>query len=374
MKRLIEAVIVIGLVAGSYYGLEIFREQKAEEPKVEVVRPVKTVLLSNNGQGGVLHYYGTLQGGQRVDLSFRVPGPLRNIYVKRGASVRKGELLAALDPRDFQSQLKQARSREAQAQAQYKNAEANFKRYENLYKEKVVPKSTYDAQQTALDVSRSNLDLAKAQTASIRDSLRDTELRAPFSGVIIDQMVENFQDVMAKQAIFSLQDISTMEVVFNVPDTDVIVASMTRERPTAVEARFDAIPDRTFPLSPREVRMRSDASTNTFAVTAAMPTQNDVALLPGMAANVDITFEGSSRAAADNTFIVPSTALVDEAGGKNFVWRYDNGKASKIEVIAGNPHSGGLIRISGAKLHGGDRIITAGTHLLHDGQRVKLMD
>ena len=67
-------------------------------------------------------------------------------------------------------------------------------------------------------------------------------------------------------------------------------------------------------------------------------------------------------------------SLVDEAGGKNFVWRYDNGKASKIEVIAGNPHSGGLIRISGAKLHGGDRIITAGTHLLHDGQRVKLMD
>ncbi|MBQ8691880.1 MAG: efflux RND transporter periplasmic adaptor subunit, partial [Synergistaceae bacterium] len=315
MKRLIEIIILAGLVFGAYKGLEIMRGQKAEVQEKEVIRPVKTVALRGNGKGGIWQYYGTLQGGKRVDLSFRVSGPISKIAVDKGASVKKGQLLATLDPRDYRTQLQQSQSNQAQAQAQYENAQADFKRYENLYKQKVIPKSTYDTYKTQMDVARSALNAARASTAAVRDSLKDTELRAPFDGVIVDRMVESFQDVTAKQPIFILQDISMLEIVFNVPDNDVIWASKTTSglsKPDldviALRAKFDAIPGRTFPLTFKEFVMQADRSTNTFPVTAVMPGQKDVALLPGMAATVEVELKDS--AGTEQVFTVPQTAIV----------------------------------------------------------------
>ena len=380
MKKLLNIVVLVGVIAGAYWGLEVFRKQKVEEPRPEVIRPVKTVTLSGGGQGGIWRYYGTLQGGKRVDLSFRVSGPMKSILVERGASVKKGDLLATLDPRDFQTQLKQAQSNQAQAQAQYNDAEANFKRYENLYKQKVIAKSQYDTQKTQVDVTRSALNAATAQTAAIRDSLKDTELRAPFDGVIADRMVENFQDVTARQPIFSLQDLSTLEVVFNVPDNDVIWGSSSAVKPESVEirARFDALPDRIFPLTLKEFTVQADPNTNTFPVTATMPQQKDVALLPGMAVTVEMEVQGAAAEAEEASFLVPAAALVHESqgGGKagNYVWRFEDGQVRRVPVVTESPRNNGSIEISGGELHGGDRIVVAGAHLLREGQRVRLME
>lgn len=376
MKKFFSALVLIAIVAGAYYGLEILRGQKEEVQKVEIVRPVKTVIINSSSNGGVWRYYGTLQGGRRVDLSFRVSGPLRTIRVDKGASVRQGELLATLDPRDYRTRLRQAQSAQAQAKAQYDNAAANFKRYENLYKERVIPKATYDTYKTQMDVAKSALDAAAASTASVHDSVRDTELRAPFNGVIVDRMVENFQDVTAKQPIFSLQDISTLDIVFNVPDTDVIWASKAaaiKGNRVTLRAIFDALPGRVFPLEIKEIVMQADRSTNTFPVTAVMPSQEGLALLPGMSATVEVELHEDSKVKADNMpYIVPETALINE-NGKNFVWCCENNQVHKVQVAAGLPLNNGSIEISGRGLKDGDYIVTAGASLLHEGQKVRLI-
>ena len=370
MKRLIEIIILAGLIFGAYKGLELMRSQDTEVPQKEVIRPVKTVTLRSNGKGGLWQYYGTLQGGKRVDLSFRVSGPVSSIKVDKGASVRKGQLLATLDPRDYQTQLKQARSNQAQAQAQFENAEANFKRYENLYKQKVIPKSTYDTYKTQMSVAQSALNVAKASTTAVRDSLRDTELRAPFDGVIIDRMVESFQDVTAKQTIFILQDISMLEIVFNVPENDVIWASKaTSSAPDSIRAKFDAIPGKSFPLTFKEFVLQADRSTNTFPVTAVMPQQNDVALLPGMTAIVEV--EVSDSESGEKVFTVPQTALVTN-GDKTYVWRCENNIVKRVSVKQNTPQNNGFVEISGEELKDGNVIVVAGAHLLHEGQKVRL--
>lgn len=370
MKRLIEIIILAGLVFGAYRGLELMRSQEAEVPQKELVRPVKTVTLRSNGKGGLWQYYGTLQGGKRVDLSFRVSGPVRSIQVDKGASVRKGQLLATLDPRDYQTQLKQAQGNQAQAQSQYENAKANFNRYENLYKQRVIPRSTYDTYKTQMDVALSSLNVAKAATTAVRDSLRDTELRAPFDGVIVDRMVESFQDVAAKQTIFILQDISTLEIVFNVPDTDVIWASKaTSSTPDSIRAKFDAIPERTFPLTFKEFVLQADRNTNTFPVTAVMPQQKDVALLPGMTATVEV--EVSDSDGGEKVFTVPQTAIVT-SGDQTYVWRCENNTVKRVSVRQNNPHNNGFIEISSEQLKDGNMIVVAGAHLLHEGQRVRM--
>ncbi len=369
MKRLIEIIVLVGLVFGAYKGLELMRSKDEEIPQKEMIRPVKTVTLRSNGKGGLWQYYGTLQGGRRVDLSFRVSGPIRSIRVEKGASVKKGQLLATLDPRDYQTQLKQAESNQAQAQAQYENAEANFKRYENLYRQKVIARSQYDTYKTQLNVAESSLNVAKATTTAVRDSLKDTELRAPFDGVIVDRMVESFQDVNAKQTIFILQDISMLEIVFNIPDTDVIWASKAAATPDSIRAKFDAIPERTFPLTVKEFVLQADRNTNTFPVIAVMPQQRDVALLPGMTAVVEVEILDSEG--GERVFTVPQTAVVS-SGDKAYVWQCENNAVKRVSVKQNTPHNNGFIDISSEQLKDGNKIVVAGAHLLHEGQKVRM--
>ena len=221
-----------------------------------------------------------------------------------------------------------------------------------------------------MDVALSSLNVAKAATTAVRDSLRDTELRAPFDGVIVDRMVESFQDVTAKQTIFILQDISMLEIVFNVPDTDVIWASKTRSSaPDSIRAKFDAIPERSFPLTFKEFVLQADRNTNTFPVTAVMPQQKDVALLPGMTATVEVEITDSMG--GEKVFTVPQTAIVT-SGDSTYVWRCENNTVKRVSVRQNNPHNNGFIEISSEQLRDGNMIVVAGAHLLHEGQKVRM--
>ncbi len=368
MKNFLKIVLEIAVIAGMIFGVAALKKEKTVEPEEEIIRPVRTIILSGGSGTGTRRYFGTLQGGRRVDLSFRVSGPIKKILVDKGVSVKKGDLLAALDQRDFQTQLRQAQSAQAQAQAQYNDAQTNFKRYENLYKQRAVSRAQYDSSKTQVDVTRSALNAAASHTVAVRDSLNDTELRAPFDGIIADRKVENFQDITAKQPIFSLQDISTLEVVFNVPERDVIHGRSPD--PVSILARFDAIPDQVFPLELKEFETQADTSTNTFPMTAVMPRQKGLNLLPGMAAMVEVDFS-SGEGVSDSVFRVPSMAVANDDAP--FVWRYENGQVRRIPVTMGKPRNDGTLEISGTDLHGGDNIVIAGVHLLREGQKVRLL-
>ena len=368
MKKFLKVAAGLCFAAAVCGVLGRLRSVRENEPEFEAVRPVRTVALGGGEGRNARRYFGTVQGGKRVELSFRVAGPLKTIAVEKGASVKKGDLLATLDPRDFQTRLKQAQSAQAQAQAQY------------------------DASKTQVDVTRSAVNTAAAQTAAARDALKDTELHAPFNGISADRMVENFQDVAAKQAIFSLQDISTLEIVFSVPEGDVLLAplpegvnlkTLTEEDGTlfSLTALFDAIPDREFPLALKEFAAQADARTNTYPVTAVMPRQEDVYFLPGMAATVEVDFSGIAKGdRREGNYPIPAVAVLNQ-GAENFLWRYkpdaqSNGEGTvhRVPVTVGAPRNDGSLEVSGPALRPGDVIVTAGVHYLREGQRVRLME
>ncbi|MBQ7220423.1 MAG: efflux RND transporter periplasmic adaptor subunit [Synergistaceae bacterium] len=384
MKHFIKILLGVAIIGGICYGLNTLRQQKAPAPEQEVIRPVRTIRLQGGSESFRRRYFGTVQGGRRAELSFRVSGTLRRIYVDKGASVKRGTLLATLDPRDFNTSISQAQSALSQAQAQHKNALADFTRYENLYKQRVIAKAQYDQYKTQVEVTKSAVDSAKANLQSARDALRDTELRAPFDGVIADRMAENYQDITAKQTIFSLQDLSSLEIVFNIPDNDVLLVPMpevrglldlrTHAESFSINAKFEAIPDRVFPLTIKEIATQATAA-NTYPVTAAMPRQNDIRILPGMAVTVEVNFAGDDIAKADenSSYFVPTTAILNE-GGANYVWRFAVGQVSRVPVTVGQIRNDGMVEIEGATLSGGDVIVTAGVYFLHEGQRVRLQE
>lgn len=383
MKHIIRILLGAAVIAGICYGLNTLREQKAAEPEPEIIRPVRTITLQGGRDSMVRRYFGTVQGGRRADLSFRVSGTLNKVNAEKGASVKRNELLATLDPRDYNTRVSQAQSSLAQAQAQYKNAQADFTRYENLYKQKVIAKAQYDSYKTQVDVTKSAVATAEAGLKSARDAVKDTELRAPFSGVITERTVENYQDVTAKQTIFIIQDLNALEVVFNIPDNDIMLAPLPQIRSVAdlrknagklytMNARFDAMPDKVIPLELKEISAQATAA-NTYPVTATMPKQDDVRILPGMAVNVEVVFKGEPQEEDEGKYLVPTTAILSEAGN-NYVWLYHDGTVTRTPVTVGLIQNNAYIEVEGDELRNGDTVVTAGVNFLREGQHVRLLE
>ena len=131
------------------------KEEKAAE---EAARPVKMMTVGAGTAGGATKYPGTVRAAQRVDLAFQVSGPLIELPVKEGQDMKKGQLIARIKPRDFETDLNKAKARSLEAQQQYD-------RYRELYIKKQVSKADFDKY-------KSQFDVAKAREKEARDARR----------------------------------------------------------------------------------------------------------------------------------------------------------------------------------------------------------
>ena len=336
--------------------------------------PVRAVRLDRTGAGEERHYFGAVQGSQRVNLSFRVPGPLVEFPVETGSRVKKGQLIARIDPRDFRTRLSDARSQMAQASARYSQAQSNFRRYDELYKKQVVSQAQYDQFRTALDVARSSLRTAEAGVSAAQNALADTELRAPFAGVIVARMAEKFQDVQPMQPVVSLQNLENVEIVVNVPEED--VANLAVSGGDVMEkfsVTIDALPGKSYKAAFKEISAQSNPRTRTYPATVVMPQPDDARTLPGMSVLVTVRLPVSAAPSSDAGYAVPLEALVGDVSGSCWLWRCSNdGTIEKVTVTPGE-FRGSSILVTGS-LKEGVLIVTAGARDLREGQTVKVID
>jgi len=233
-------------------------KKKEEVVKKEVVRPVKIMTVSRTGAEEVKREFpGKVRADQQVDLAFQVAGPLITLPVKEGQQVKKGQTLARIRPRDFETEIDKAKAKALEAEQQ-------FLRYKDLYAKNQVSKADFDKY-------KSQHDMSKAHQKEAEDTLDDTFLRASFAGVVAKKYVENFQEVQAKEPIVSLQDISQVEVLVNVPENLISRIEKEKGKKTALaHATFVAAPGQQFPLTLKEYATEADPQTQTFLVTLLM--------------------------------------------------------------------------------------------------------
>lgn len=323
-----------------------------------VVRPVKTMVVGG-GQGESLSFPGTVQAADRAELSFRVAGPLVELPVNEGDEVRRGQLLARIDPRDFEIAL-------AESRAAFEKGEADYNRYKNLYERNAVPLAELELRRAQRDVSAAGFDQAQA-------NLRDTRLLAPFSGRVGRKFVENFEDVVAKERILTLHDINRVEAVIDVPEY--VMATFRDRSDRRFTASFTSAPGVEFELSFKEAAAEADIQTQTFRVTFSMPQPEELRVLPGMTAEVNAYVEAPvDEAGGPAEFLIPAEALFASPGGDPQVWVVDTGDLTvhQREVRVGPVTGENSIRVLEG-LERGETIAVAAVHQLQNGSKIRLM-
>lgn len=364
--------MVFLLIAGFVLFLAACGKGKEEKAGEEVVRPIKMMTVTSSSDAIQLKFPGRVRAAKRADLAFqRVEGRLSQLPVDEGQAVKKGQLIAQLDQRDFRNNLRDAQGQLAKAKAALESAQSEYDRILRIQKKDpgAASESMVVKRREAVDQSKAQIVSAQAAVDIARDELGYTTLRAPFGGVVSKRYVDNYQEVRAKEPIVSLDDIFSVEILVDVPE--LIVARFKEGEETQVQAvaEFAAAPGKQYPLMVKERAKRADPKTQTYQVVFRMPQPDDINVLPGMTATV--TGSARMRAEAKEVFIVPAIAVVADAAGNPNVWVVDKEtlkvqrRAVKIGDLTGTDS---IEIIDGLKF--GETIAISGVSRLREGMQV----
>ena len=303
---------------------------------------VRAVVLSQQGLTDGIFVSGSLVPDEEVNLSFESSGKITDIFFKEGTHVEKGELLAKINDAPLQADLRKK-------QAQVKLMQDRLFRAKALLEKEAVSKEAFQE-------AEANLAALEAEIEGVEAQIEQTELRAPFSGIIGLRQVSVGAYATTTTEVATLTKTAPLKVEFNVPER---YAGML---PEGTELTFTAEGD----LTTRNAKVyasdsRVDPETRTFAIRAIYPNA-DGKLIPGRYVNVNLVTQRF-----DNTLAVPSEAIVSEMGiDKVFVCK--NGKAQPVEIAKGLRTDAMVQVLRG--LVPGDTVITSGTMQLRSGQNV----
>lgn len=341
---------------------------KEPPPPEPVIRPVKTFVVERSSADAIRTFPGRVDATKRAELAFRVPGLLQEILVKEGDMVDEGQVLARLDPADYQLVLEDRK-------ATFDNARSNFERAKELVADGNISRMDFDRMEA-------NFRSSSAALSQAEKDLEYTVLQSPFRGRIAERKVENFEEVLAKQTIFTLQNIERLDVLIDLPESVVQMVRGDRKDRDGVRveeeagvsnayATFEGHPEERFPLRGKEISTKADAQTQTFRATYTMQAPKSFTVLPGMTATV--TLDLSRLITGERSKWVPVRAVQADSGLNPRVWVLDpqSMTVSARPVTIGRM-SGGNIQVTGG-ISGGEEIVAVGAPYLAEGMRVSRM-
>jgi len=348
---------------------------KKDEITKDEVRPIKAMQIVSYQPFGGRWFPGKAAATQEANLSFRLPGTVERIPVDVGAVVKQGDILAQLDPQDYQVQLNNAEAQLNKATAELDLAESEYNRVARVFEKDpgAVSKSMVDVRKAQLDTAKAQVVSARAAVQNATDNLSYTYLKAPFDGVVVERFVEQFEDVQAKQQIIRVLDISSIEFTIQIPETLMQYVDLVSDAGAYVI--FDAYPDFRVEARIKKIGREASRTTRTYPITLIMGQPNQFTILPGMAGKAQGDSESITKVAADAGLIgtkIPISATFAGEGGKTFVWVIDEQtkKVSRQEVQVVNLTEDGAL-VSG--LENGLWIVSAGTNSLVEGQQVRIL-
>ncbi len=345
MKKI--SILILILIAIALAGYFLLRGN-GQEPQFRTDKVVKgDVVMAVTATGTVNPVTTVLVGTQ-------VSGTIKNIYVDFNSPVKKGQLIAQIDPALFEAQVKQAMANLLSAKANVEKAEASqvdakrtMERNKELLSKNLIAQSDFDTAETNYETARASVSAAKSQVAQneaaltlAETNLFYTKIVSPVDGIVVSRNVDVGQTVAASfqtPTLFSIaQDLTKMQIDTNVAEADIGNVKVGED----VEFTVDAYPDITFKGKVWQVRNAPITVQNVVTYDVVIQVNNpELKLKPGMTANVSIIISIKK-----DVLKVPNAALrfkLSEKGkapaqqGGSSVWILEQGKPKRMPISTG---------------------------------------
>lgn len=305
------------------------------------------------------HQYSFISKPYRItQLSFRVGGPLTTFNVQNGQFFRKGELIAAIDDRDYIIRQKRAATTLAQAESEYK-------RISTLYEKDNISAASYEKAQA---------DYEKAQTdyEDATNSLNDTRIYAPFDGYIQQTYIEKYSDVKPSVPVVTFIDLSKVKAEAYI--TEKTAASIQKKEKIKLDVSFSTLSGDKFIPEETFVTQSTVDNNISYLLTVILNNKNN-SLMGGMSGFIDISYpySFSSLSSVNETVIIPQAAVCHNSSTGEYVWRIDDNTAKLTQVKTGKLTKDNNIEIISG-LSAGDKVAVSRLYQLSDNEPIRIVE
>ena len=305
---------------------------------------VQTLIASPQSLSADIEVPGTIMANETTEIHPEVSGRLTQLNIKEGTNVSAGTLLAKLYDGDLQAQLRKL-------EVQLKIAEQTEKRQAELVKIQGISQQEYDLSLLGVLNLKADMDI-------IKESIRKTEIRAPFGGKLGLKNVSPGAYITPSSVLTTISQVSSLKIQFNVPER--YGAQLKAGLPVSFSIDGG---NKAYTATVIASEISIDENTRSLAVRALIK-QQDPALIPGAFAEVKIVLGKNNEA-----IMVPSNAIIP-AGRKKQLYVYEGGKAMMKEVTTGVRDSTNIQVLTGIKP--GDTVITSAVLFLRPGLAVEI--
>ena len=299
MRRLLVIGSIAAVAVATLAAIYLDREGKKDDG------PYRTALVDRGTVSATVTATGTISAVTTVQVGSQVSGIIAKLHADYNSPVKRGQLLAELDPTPLQAQVEQRTADLTQAEVQKRNAEIAFHRAERLKAEGLQSDAEFDTAKAAFDSAQAQVDMASAALRQAKTSLSYARIYSPIDGVVVARQYDIGQTVAASfqaPTLFTIaEDLTKMQVLVDVDQSDigrVAIGQTTR-------FTVDAYPEESFSGLISQIRLNATQNQNVVTYPVIVDVANpDRKLKPMMTA--DVTIEVSS---VQDVLRVPNSAL-----------------------------------------------------------------
>jgi len=359
-KSIIDRLPAVGpaLVIVAALGLAGCSQEKAEVK--DIIRPVKVVEIGRAESTRELDYSGSVRARTEMNLGFRINGKITQRLVDIGQHVASGDVLARIDPTDYELLVRSAQASLDAAERQVETVDLARKRAEQLFAKNFAPKSQLEQATLSYNQAVATRDSARSQLAQAQNQVAYTDLKAGQNGIVTAVSADVGQVVGAGTPVVTVAVDGEKEVLIAVPEMDIAEFKPGKD----VKAGFWSDDALTLDGRVREVAGSADQQSRTFAVRVSLP--DDPRVLLGMTATVKASVDSKQQLVS-----IPLSALA-EKDGRQVVWTVDR----TSETVHPRPVKVGDFTADGVSvadgLKPGDVVVAAGTQFMTENLKVKL--
>lgn len=369
LKYIIGFIILVLLVVGGIYWKKTSNKPKEEYSQWSKPVPVRIVPVQRNNLDVEIKAIGTVVPVHTVNVQSQVSGLLQQVYFKEGQWVKKGQILAQIDPAPFEVALAQAEGTRQQNLAQLNNAETELARYQLLFKQDSIAKQQVEQQQALVNQLKGQTQSNRAQVDAAKLQLSYTKIYSPIEGRVGFKQKDAGNLIQANEStgLVTITQVHPVYVQFAVAENHLTALRETLKSGHQVQvSAWDKAEQKQLAVGHvQALDNQIDVTTGTLKLKAVFDNRND-SLFPNQFVNVRL-----SSQTIQNAVTIPIDAVQHGAKG-TYVYIINKDNKAEVKMLKLGLSTNGKIEVLEG-LDGTEKVVLEGIDRLSEGKEVQII-